>query len=148
MQFAGHLKGRALQEYTLLRPEEKESFEGAVEALRSRLDPGSAAMAAQDFRHAMQRDSESVADFIRWLECMFRIAYGRDRMSKETRATLLYCQLQEGLCYEVMKAPAVSGAAEYQELCVAARNEERRLADLCRWQQYSKRGTQPKELVE
>ena len=64
LQLAGYLKGRSLQEYNLLRPEEKESFEGAVEALRSRLDPGSTAVAAQYFRHAMQRDSESVADFI------------------------------------------------------------------------------------
>ena len=55
MQLAGHLKGRALQEYNLLRPEEKESFESAVEALRSRLEPGSKAVAAQDFRHATQR---------------------------------------------------------------------------------------------
>ena len=36
MQLAGHLKGRALQEYNLLRAEESESFESAVEALRSR----------------------------------------------------------------------------------------------------------------
>ena len=30
MQLAGHLKGCALQEYNLLRPEEKESFESAA----------------------------------------------------------------------------------------------------------------------
>ena len=64
MQLAGHLKGRALQEYNLPRPEEKESFESAVEALRSRLEPGSKAVAAQDFRHATQRDVESVSDFV------------------------------------------------------------------------------------
>jgi len=55
MQLAGHLKGHTLQEYNLLRVEERESFESAVEALRSRLDPGSKAVAAQDFRHATHR---------------------------------------------------------------------------------------------
>ena len=69
---------------------------------------------------------------------MFRIAFGRDPMSNESCDTLLYCQLQEGLCYELMRGPAVSGATEYQELCVAAKNEEKCLADLRRRQQYSK----------
>ena len=145
MQLAGHLKGRALQEYNLLRAEERESFESAVEALRGRLDPGSKAVAAQDFRHATQKDSESVADFVRRLERMFRIAYGRDPMSNETRDTLLYCQLQEGLRYELMRGPAVSGATKYQELCVAAKNEEKRLADLRRRQQYSKSSAQSRQ---
>ena len=35
-----------------------------------------------------------------------------------------------------MKAPAVSGAQEYKELCVAAKNEERRLNELNKRQQY------------
>lgn len=76
------------------------------------------------------RETESVADFVRWLERMFRIAYGRDPMSNETHDTLLYCQLQEGLLYELMRGPAVSGATKYQELCIATKNEEKRLADL------------------
>ena len=138
MQLADHLKGCALQEYNLLRPEERASFESAVEALRSRLEPGSKAVAAQDFRHATQKDSELVADFVRRLERIFRIAYGHDPMSNETRDTLLYCQLQEGLRYELMRGPAVSGATKYQELHVAAKNEEKRLAELRRRQQYSK----------
>ena len=36
MQLAGHLKGRALQEYNLLRPEEKESFESAVHTAKNK----------------------------------------------------------------------------------------------------------------
>ena len=36
-----------------------------------------------------------------------------------------------------MKGPAVSGAKQYQELCVVARNEEKCLAELQRRQQYS-----------
>ena len=57
-------------------------------------------------------------------------------MSKETRATLLYCQLQEGLRYSQMKTPAVSGASDYTELSLAAKNEEKQQAELMRCQQY------------
>ena len=143
MQLTDHLKGRALQEYNLLGSTEKELFESAVEALCSHLEPSSKAVAAQDFRHTMQKDSDLVSDFIRRMECTFRIAYGRDSMSTETRDTSLYCQIQQGLCYELMKAPAVSGATKYQEICIAAKNEEKHLAELRRRQQYGK-STQPK----
>ena len=59
-------------------------------------------------------------------------------MSSDTRDTLLHGQLQEGLRYELMRAPAVSGAQIYKELCLAARNEEKRLADLKKRQSYLK----------
>ena len=60
--------------------------------------------------------------------------------------TLLYGQMQEGLCLRLMRGPAVSGAGTYQELCIAARNEEKRLADLKRRQEYSQpyTGTTPR----
>ena len=48
-------------------------------------------------------------------------------MSVETRDALLYGQLQEELKYTLVKSPVVSGARSYSELCVAVRNEERRL---------------------
>ena len=57
-------------------------------------------------------------------------------MSAETRSTLLYCQLQEGLSYSLMKSPAVSGARNYVELTLAAKNEEKRQAELSRRQHY------------
>ena len=110
MQMAGHLKGRALQEFSLLDPAEKDTYTHAMSALRARLDPGSKALAAQEFRHTTQRESESVADFTRRLERTFKIAYGRDALSADTRDTLLHGQLQDGHKYELMKAPAVSGA--------------------------------------
>ena len=49
-----------------------------VHANKSRLkvDLGSKVLAGQDFRHTMQKETESVADFIRRLECVFQIAYG------------------------------------------------------------------------
>ena len=51
----------------------------------------------------------------------------------ETQNTLLYSQLQEGLKYELMKAPAVSGAKDYQELCISAKNEEHRFVVMRHW---------------
>lgn len=67
-QLAGHLRGRALQEWDLLPAVERKSLSRAVSAMHNRLDPCSRALAAQDFRHASQRDGESVPDFIRRLE--------------------------------------------------------------------------------
>ena len=49
LQFAGHLRGRALQEWALLSTTSKETYSATVESLRARLDPGSRALAAQDF---------------------------------------------------------------------------------------------------
>ena len=52
---------------------------------------------------------------------------------------LLYGKLQDGLRIDlVSKAPAISGAQNYQELCIAAKNEERRLAELKKRRQYAK----------
>ena len=65
-------------------------------------------MAAQDFRHTAQDKEEKVGDFIHHLERLFRLAYGHDSISDETRSTLFYGQLQEGLRHKVMEAPAVS----------------------------------------
>ena len=38
-----------------------------------------------------------------------------------------YGQLQSGLNFELNRAAAVSGAQNYGELCIAAKNEEKRL---------------------
>ncbi len=138
MQLAGHLRGRALKEWNLVNEEDRKTWERAVDALHCRLDSGSRTMAAQDFRHTHQKDTETVADFIRRLERTFRIAYGGDAMSLETREAILHSQLQEGLRYNLMEAPAVSGAQAYQQLCLAAKNEETRQAGLKKRQQYQK----------
>ena len=136
IQLAGHLKGRALQEWNLLSPSEKKTYKQAIVTLKNRLDPVSKIMAAQDFRHASQEENEKVGDFIRRLEQLFKVAYGHDAISAETRGTLLYGQLQEGLRYRLMEAPAVSGAADYQALRMAAKAEEKRLAELKKRRQY------------
>lgn len=77
MQLAGHLRGRAQQEWGLLEVREKQSWDRAVAALHARLDPGSKQLAAQDFRHTLQENKEAVADFVRRLERTFRIAYAQ-----------------------------------------------------------------------
>ena len=136
IQLAGYLKGRAFQEWNLIRDDEKRTYSQATAALRGRLDPGSRIMAAQDFRHASQEEHEKVADFIRRLEQLFKLAYGRDPISRETRSTLLHGQLQEGLVHRIMESPDVSGATDYQSLCLAAKSEEKRLAEIKKHRQY------------
>ena len=84
-----------------------------------------------------------MAELIRRLESTFKVAYGRDSMSQETRNALLHGQLQDALKYEIMKAPAVSGAQSYTALCLASRNEEKRLLELRKRQQYRQASNQP-----
>ena len=95
-----------------------------MQALRARLDPGSKVLAAQDLRHAIQKDDESVADYILRVERCFQRAYGRDNLSAETREAILYGQLQGGLKFSIMKSPSVSGSQSYGELRMAAKNEK------------------------
>ena len=64
---------------------------------------------------------------------MFRTAYGRDEMSTETREVILYTQMHAGLKYSLIESPAVSRATDYKQLCLSARNEEKRLLDLEKW---------------
>ena len=145
IQHAGHLRGRALQEWNLLAKSEKSTCKDATRALNSRLEHGSKTLAAQDFRHLSQKEHESVSDFISRLEKTLQLAYGRDSMTIETRHTLLHSQLQEGLRQEIMSGPAVSGAETYQALCLAAKNEERRLMELRKRRLYH-RSTMPPQL--
>ena len=135
IQLAGHLRGHALQEWSLLSTCE-ESLQELTKAMHSRLGPCSRVLAVQDFCHASQHDDELLSDFIRRLQQLFKLAYGWDGVSEETRSTLLHSQLQEGFRYEIMKAPAVSGSYSYKELCLASRNEEKRLTELAKRRQY------------
>ena len=136
IQLAGHLRGRAWQEWLLLEEEEKATFTRAIQVLKEALGPGSKILAAQDFRHTTQEETESVSSFVRRLERTFRVAYGADKLSAETRAAFLYGQLQEGLKYNLMNSPNVSGALTYKELVMAAKNEERRQSELKKRRQY------------
>ena len=66
LQMAGHLKGRALLEWNLLKDDDdkRDTMEKAVRALRNRLDEGGRALAAQDFRHLLQKEGETVSGYI------------------------------------------------------------------------------------
>ena len=75
MQLAGHLIGRALQEWKLLNPTDKHS---TVKALRERLDLQNQNLALLNFCHASQRSSETVSDFLRRLEQLYQTAFGHE----------------------------------------------------------------------
>ena len=110
----------------------------------------------EDHDETERAKSSSKADLILRLERTFRSAYGHDVMSVETKDTLLYGQLQHGLRLELMQGPAVSGARNYQDLCISAKNEDNCLADLKRRQecaQVTKQSTTqqqagPKQLLD
>ena len=70
------------------------------EAIRLRIDPQNRVIAATDFRHALQAEEETVADYVRRL---FQIAYGGDGVSSQTKDTMLL----HG--YDLMRSPTVSG---------------------------------------
>lgn len=86
----------------------------------------------------MQKSGENVSDFIRRLEKKYQIAYGWDKLATATQDTLFYGQLYEGLHYEIMLSPAVSGSQDYKELATAAKAEERWLTELKQRKHYSK----------
>ena len=44
---------------------DKATFQSATSKLSKRLDPGGRVLSVQDFRRSIQRDSGSVADFLR-----------------------------------------------------------------------------------
>jgi len=101
-----------------------------VKALRKKLDPGNQTLAALRFCHTSQQPSESVSDLLQGLRKYSRWAFGCEHLSIETREMLLYGQLQECLLYTSMECPSVSGVQNYKELCLAAKREERRFAEL------------------
>ena len=144
LQLAGYLRGRALQEWNLLSKEEQSEYGVAVKALHQRLDQGSLMVAVQDFRHVCQNETEMVTDYIRRLERCYHLAYGRDKLTAETKEAILFGQLQAGLSYQILKCPAVSGSQSYKGLCTAAKAEEKRIAELRRRQQYYRRSGPPR----
>ena len=51
---------------------------------------------------------------------------------------MLYGQLQEGLHLGILRSASVSGVMSYKELCMAAKNEEQRQAELKKRHNYSR----------
>ena len=50
LQLAGHLRGKAQQEWSLLSDSHKSTFATATAEMQNRLDPGSKIIHAQEFR--------------------------------------------------------------------------------------------------
>ena len=82
-----------------------------------------------------------MAEFISRLEKTFHKANGHENITTKTRNTLLYGQLHEGLRYNLLKTPAVSGASNDMQLSVAG-NEEGRQTELARRQHYQQDSSQ------
>ena len=78
------------------------------------------------------------------MERIFCIAFGSNKLSKETKDTMLYGQLQERLQLSIIRSPSVSGALACKELCMAAKHEEKRQAELKKCQE-SERMTAAKD---
>ena len=125
-----------MQEWNLLAEEDKRTVERAVEKVRAVLGPGSRVIAAQDFCHTLQEESENVSNYIRQLERAFRVAHGSDKWDPESRSIFLFTQMQDGFRQDLKKSPSISGTLSYSALCVAAKNEEKRLMELKKRQQY------------
>ena len=132
------MRGKALQEWSLLSDNDRSTFTIATAEMQNRLDPGSKMIAVQEFRHMTQKSKEMVTDFICRLEQAFQRVYGREHIITETRDALLQGQLQEGLRHNIVMAPAVSGARTYPELWIAAKNEERQQLALSQRQLHRK----------
>ena len=61
IQLAGHFRVKACN---LFPEEDKSTFSKAVARMKDVLGPGSRVMAAQDFRHTLQEENESVSNYI------------------------------------------------------------------------------------
>ena len=64
------------------------------------------------------------------LERSLQIANGHERLTPEAKDAFLYNQLQGGLKLTLMESPAVSRSLTFKQLCVAAKQEEKRLMEL------------------
>jgi len=82
--------------------------------------------------------TDTGTDYVCRLERAFHIAFGNDKLGKETKETMLYGQLQESLHLGFLRSASVSRAMSYKELCMAARNEEQRLTELRKRQDCSR----------
>ena len=141
LQLAGHLRGRTFCDWNLMSSDDRQSYSRVLQALKERVDTGQRALAVQDFRHLHQSDNETAGDFIDRLEMTFQLPYGADVMAKETRLRLLQGQLQEGLRDKILESQTVVGSLDYTALCLAAKNEERRLTELARRHHYRASGS-------
>ena len=63
------------------------TYQSCVVALRTWLDPGNKTLAALDFRQIIQKETESVSDFIRRLE---HSVWSRSNVGRDQRCPTLW----------------------------------------------------------
>ena len=102
----------------------EEELEQCHYSTQSRPEPQDRAVAAQDFQHAIQKTSETVADYDR---TCFSCGIWQRQHSQRNKRNDITDTTQRGL-YRLVESPAVSGARSYIGLCLAAKNEEKRRA--------------------
>ena len=140
MQLAGFLRNRALQEWNLLTWEDCSTLKAAVETLHTKLDSGNQPLSALDFHHAVQKASKVVADYIWHLEHTFQISFGWDNdyyVYGNTKCTVIW-PATEWSCIWVEQSPCNVWSRNYEELCIAAKNEEKKMAELKKQQQFER----------
>jgi len=122
MQLAGHLRGRASQEWQLLLPESRTSYQVAVKALREKLDPGNGS-----FRFLPHLTT------IKWNG--IRLYYKVGESNPDGLWNVAIWTTPGRSSVSIDGVPSVSGdqnsgAQNYKELCLADKKEERRFAEL------------------
>ena len=117
-QLAGHLRGQAHQEWSLLGAKVKASYHEAVKALRLRLDqvvaPWPHKSSAIPPKETPRRSPTLLGGWSTLLTL---------QRACQSRRKIRYCMASSRM-HLVLKCTM------YQELCLPARNEERRLAEL------------------
>jgi len=73
------------------------------------------------------------------MERSFQIAYGWEHLTVETRDAFLFSQLQAGLKLTLIESPAVSGSTSYKQLCIIAKQEDKRQRELRHLRQQQER---------
>ena len=113
MKLAGHLMGQALQKYNLPASTQIQSLESAVEEMHGNLEPSSKLkLSRPKILEMVCRKTWSWCPILSG-EWNVRLALHMAMIQCPVRLdTLLCCQLKEGLRYELMKAPVVSGATK------------------------------------
>lgn len=105
----------------------------------SLMEQGSQILPAQDFCHSIQEEQEAIYTFIQKLERAFCVVYGEDNLKLQTKHAIHTdsCRRDSNIhVYSLMRSPSVSGALYYKELCMAAKNKQRRQIELKKHQQY------------
>ncbi len=149
LQFELHLTGKAEHIYEVLPPEEKRTFLGAVEALGKRVQPAKReALSSAQLLQRRQRIRESVDDFVREFEQLFKDGYGhRPEVDSAFKAVLKRDLFVQGLLlkWQEKVLPTTTTFADALHLARAAEEQERQLGAIHPRQHPKPGQSKPKE---